>query len=284
MRHCLPRSVLGSLALVALLSAPASAQFRWPWESAPEPAPAEPAAPAAKPAAPAAPATRLGQTTDVLPPRRPPNLPGSGATDVAEATPMRISPAAMPADGAPMSDREIVARANAYFNGISTLVGDFVQTSADGRRIGGKLYLQRPGRLRFAYEQPSNLEVVADGRSVAVRDRKLATQDLYLIGQTPLKFLLRENLDLSRDVRILEAAQEADGVRLSLEDRSTLGGTSKITLYFDRNLEALRRWRVIDPQGFQTTVALSNLDRDRRVDPGLFVINYERMLGDSTSR
>ena len=51
-----------------------------------------------------------------------------------------------------------------------------------------------------------------------------------------------------------------------LEDRSTLGGTSKITLFFDGKVETLTRWRIVDPQGFLTTVTLSNVDRARRVD------------------
>jgi outer membrane lipoprotein-sorting protein len=178
----------------------------------------------------------------------------------------------------PLNERQIVERANAYFNGISTLVGDFVQTGGDGRRLGGKLYLQRPGKIRFEYDSPATIEVVADGSSVAVRDSKLATQDLYSIGQTPLKFLLRERINLGQDIRITGASVEPEGARISLEDKSTLGGTSKITLFFDKDLQALKRWRIVDPQGFTTIVELTNLDTTRRVDPRLFVINYERML------
>ena len=83
----------------------------------------------------------------------------------------------------------------------STLAGDFVQIGGDGRRLAGKLYLQRPGKIRFEYDAPATIEVVADGSSVAVRDRKLATQDLYSIAQTPLKFLLRDRIDLGQDIR-----------------------------------------------------------------------------------
>ena len=96
------------------------------------------------------------------------------------------------------AEDELLAQANAYFNGITTLTGSFIQIGADGRRIGGKLTLAKPGRLRFDYDQPSPLEVVADGTSVAVKDRKLGTQDLYFISQTPLKFLLRDKIDLAQ--------------------------------------------------------------------------------------
>ena len=63
-----------------------------------------------------------------------------------------------------------------------------------------------------------------------------------------------------------------------LEDRSTLGGTSKITLKFDLASNELKQWVVVDPQGYQTSVALYDLDTQRRPDPKNFVIDYQRKL------
>jgi len=180
-----------------------------------------------------------------------------------------------------LSNRDIVERANAYFTNLTTLVADFTQVGGDGRRQGGTLYLQRPGKVRFEYDPPATLEVIADGSSVAVRDKKLATQDLYSISQTPLKFLLREQVNLGQDIAIRGVTTDNDSVRVSLEDRSTLGGTSRITLYFDPKVETLTQWRIVDPQGFQTAVILNKTQRGRRMDPGLFKIQYEAILGNS---
>jgi outer membrane lipoprotein-sorting protein len=180
------------------------------------------------------------------------------------------------------TEPEIVARANAYFTNLRTLVANFTQIGGDGRRIGGTLYLQRPGKVRFEYDKPSTLEVVADGSSVAVRDTKLATQDLYSISQTPLKFLLRERVNLGEDIKISEVATENAGVRIALEDRSTLGGVSRIILYFDPQVESLNQWRIVDPQGFQTLVILHAAERGRNVDQSLFVINYDRAIQTDT--
>ena len=183
------------------------------------------------------------------------------------------------ARGEPLPNSAVIERANAYFTGLSTLVADFTQVGGDGRRMGGTLYLQRPGKVRFEYDPPATLQVIADGRSVAVRDRKLATQDLYSISQTPLKFLLRERVNLGQDIRVTGVSHEGDAVRLSLEDRSTLGGTSRITLFFDPQVETLTQWRIVDPQGFQTTVMLNRVDRGRRIDQDLFKIQYEALVG-----
>ncbi|MBO1906052.1 outer-membrane lipoprotein carrier protein LolA [Microvirga sp. 3-52] len=179
----------------------------------------------------------------------------------------------------PLSNNAVVERANAYFTNLSTLVADFTQVGGDGRRQGGTLYLQRPGKVRFEYDPPAALQVIADGRSVAVRDRKLATQDLYSISQTPLKFLLREQVNLGQDIRITGIVNDGDSVRISLEDSSTLGGTSRITLYFDGQVENLNQWRIIDAQGFQTMVVLGRSERGRRIDQDLFKIQYDILVG-----
>jgi outer membrane lipoprotein-sorting protein len=183
-----------------------------------------------------------------------------------------------------LSNREIVERANAYFTNLTTLVADFTQLGGDGRRQGGTLYLQRPGKVRFEYDPPATLQVIADGRSVAVRDRKLATQDLYSISQTPLKFLLRERVNLGQDIRITGITHDGSGVRVNLEDSSTLGGTSRITLFFDPQIENLSQWRIIDAQGFQTMVVLDKVERGRRIDQDLFKIQYETIIGSGNNR
>jgi outer membrane lipoprotein-sorting protein len=280
------------LVLTAGWFGPAAAQNPFEFLFGRSSTPAEPA----KPQPSAATAAPSGMpATAMLPPKRPASLGEEPMTTqalgrtaapapemramVTAATPA-ATPAAAPGPAAPLGERQIVERANAYFNTITSLVGDFVQVGGDGRKLTGKLYLQRPGKIRFEYDAPATLEVIADGSSVAVRDRKLATQDLYSIGQTPLKFLLRERIELGRDLKVTEVAPENDAVRVSLEDKSTLGGTSKITLYFDKDVNDLTRWRILDPQGFQTTVSLANLQRNARVDQGLFTIDYQRILND----
>jgi len=229
-----------------------------------------------------------------LPPIRPdglglPRMVAAGAgtaaapvrTASAEAEPSRPVPTqvkANPKSSAPLSQAEAVERLNAYFNGFANLQGDFIQFASDGRRFEGKLYIQRPGKMRFEYRPPVTMEVIADGTSVAIRDKKLATQDLYSIGQTPLKFLVKERMDLARDSVVMGAATKGDILSVRIEDRSTLGGTSKITINYDLTANELRGWVVIDPQGYETSVSLYNLDTQRRPDPKNFVINYERML------
>jgi outer membrane lipoprotein-sorting protein len=187
-----------------------------------------------------------------------------------------IQKAAPPARVATPDAATAIKRANAFLNSVNTLVSDFTQTGADGRKISGKLYLHKPGKLRFDYARPSPLEIIADGTSVAIRNRRLNTQDVYFISQTPLKFLLKGNIDLARDTKILDVTSSGDTTSIRIEDRATLGGTSRITLVFKTADFSLVRWAVNDAQGGDTQVALSNVDLQQRPDPSLFRINHER--------
>lgn len=219
--------------------------------------------------------------TTPSPPSRPAGIGAPAPTSSpAAATPKPATPnQSAPRSGAQaLSEPEALARVNAYLNSFRTLQGNFIQFGADGRRHEGQIYLSRPGKLRFEYNPPATIDVVADGTSVAVRDRKLATQDLYTIGQTPLKFLVRDKIDLASDLKVVRVQSTPELVRVALEDKSTLGGTSKITLTFDPVANTLRQWVVVDPQGYETTVAVYNLETQRRPDPALFVIDYQRQI------
>jgi outer membrane lipoprotein-sorting protein len=175
-------------------------------------------------------------------------------------------------------ERAMIARVNAYLSGINTLVGDFVQVGPDGSRTEGQFYLQKPGRLRFEYNPPSPIELVADGQSVVVRDRRLATQDLYPLSQTPLRFLLSDRVDLLKDTKLIRISSDDLFVSVTIEERQTLGGTHRLMLMFGAQDYQLRQWTVTDPQGYDTTVAVYNLDTTKKPDPAMFKINYERVL------
>jgi outer membrane lipoprotein-sorting protein len=174
--------------------------------------------------------------------------------------------------------RQLVDRVSTYLMSIRVLSGDFVQIGPDGSKSEGEFYLQKPGRVRFDYNPPSPVELIADGSSVVVRDRKLATQDLYPLSQTPLRFLLADQLDLMRDTNVVGVYADDVFVTIVIEERQILAGTHKLMLMFAAKDLQLKQWTVTDPQGYDTTVAIYNLDSTRRPDPMLFRIDYTRQI------
>jgi outer membrane lipoprotein-sorting protein len=172
--------------------------------------------------------------------------------------------------------RAIVDRVNSYLAGVQTLTGNFIQIGPDGSRTQGEFFMSKPGRVRFEYDDPSPIELIADGSSVVVRDRRLATQDVYPLSQTPLRFLLADRVDLTKDTHLIAVYADDVFVTVVAEEKSGIVGTSRLMIMFSAKDMQLKQWTVTDPQGYDTTVAVYNLDTSKRPDPALFKIDYTR--------
>jgi outer membrane lipoprotein-sorting protein len=213
--------------------------------------------------------------------------PGAGPGGIIAATPQQapvmrpaIQVAARPAAPGALDDRQraLVDRISMYLSSMQSLVGDFVQVGPDGRRTQGQFYIQKPGKVRFEYDPPTPIAIIADGESVVVRDRKLATQDLYPLSQTPLRFLLSDRIDLMRDTKLVGVYADEVFATVVIEERQPVIGTSRLMMMFGAKDLQLRQWTVTDAQGYDTTVAVYNLDSTKRPDPNLFRIDYTRNL------
>jgi outer membrane lipoprotein-sorting protein len=176
------------------------------------------------------------------------------------------------------AQRTQVDKASAYLSSLQQLVGNFVQIGPDGSRVKGEFYIQKPGKIRFEYDPPSPIQIIADGESVIVRDRKLATQDLFPLSQTPLRYLLSERIDLLRDTNVVGVRADDTFVTIVIEERQPLVGTSRLVMMLGAKDYQLKQWTITDPQGYDTTVAVSNLDRSKRPDPDMFKIDYTRYV------
>jgi outer membrane lipoprotein-sorting protein len=167
----------------------------------------------------------------------------------------------------------MVDRVSSYLSNVHVLSGDFQQIAPDGRKAKGQFYIQKPGRVRFEYEPPSPIDIIADGSSVVVRDRKLATQDLIPLSQTPLRYLLTDRIDLMRDTNVVGVYADELYVSIAVEEKQALIGTTRLTMMFGAKDFQLKQWVVTDAQGYDTTVAISNIDSTRRPDASLFKID-----------
>jgi outer membrane lipoprotein-sorting protein len=162
-----------------------------------------------------------------------------------------------------------------HFSSVQTMTGDFVQFGPKGEQTGGKFFIERPGKIRFNYEKPSPIRVVADGKSVVINNKKLDTWDIYSLSKTPLKLLLSENIDLS-DGKVKNVKEEDDLTTIVLGDKSIFGD-SKISMMFDPKSSDLRQWTITDAKGLDTTVMIFNVKQGEKIDPAVFKIDYLRV-------
>lgn len=172
------------------------------------------------------------------------------------------------------SDEAALDAASAYLAALENMQGDFLQLGPDGSVAEGKFYLRRPGRLRFEYQPPDNLLVVADGTWVAVKDSTSPAQR-YPIASTPLSLFLAADVDLAKSARVLNVESQPGALLITLADR-TGEAPGQITLIFDQPNMQLRQWVVTDAQGLQTTVALRNVQSGIRADNALFTLRDDQ--------
>ena len=166
----------------------------------------------------------------------------------------------------------LVKSVSAYFNEMINLKGSFVQTDAEKQRLRGRFLVKRPGRLRFEYSLPSKQLIVSDGDMLAVQDLDLNTDDRIRLDQTTFRILLKQDVDLIRDARILDVQDADDLIILALQDKnSDAAGRIRLFLTKSPKLE-LKEWVTTDAQGRDTRVEITGLNTTEDIDAALFKI------------
>jgi outer membrane lipoprotein-sorting protein len=170
------------------------------------------------------------------------------------------------------SQTKVVKAVSDYFNALTTLQGSFVQTTSDQKKMKGKFSLLRPGKFRFDYALPSKQIIISDGEQLAIQDLDLRNEDRIQLDQTPFRLLLRKDVDLVRDAKIMEVQQAEDLMVVALMDKSPdTPGRIKVYLATKPGIE-LKEWVTTDAQGIETRVEIANVVKGDKLDPTAFKI------------
>jgi len=162
-----------------------------------------------------------------------------------------------------------------YINLLTTAETDFTQINADGSIATGKLYIKRPGRVRFEYAPPDRSLVLASAGSVAIFDAKSnQAPEQYPLRRTPLNLILARAVALGRAKMVVNHVEDGNATRVRAQDpENPEYGT--IDLVFTANPVTLRQWVITDDLGQQTTVILGELKTGGNYPPSLFSIDTE---------
>jgi outer membrane lipoprotein-sorting protein len=166
-------------------------------------------------------------------------------------------------------DRADIGRIEAYLNGLRALRARFLQVAPDGGITEGNAWIERPGRMRFEYDPPSPLLLVAGNGGGMFYDKTLKQVTFFPLSSTPLGILLSDNLRLAGEVTISGVARMPGQIQVSMF-RSRSPGDGSLTLVFADNPLSLRQWAITDPQQRETTVSLFNVTLGGHFDQKLF--------------
>jgi outer membrane lipoprotein-sorting protein len=162
-----------------------------------------------------------------------------------------------------------VDRVEAYLNSIKTLSARFLQVDSAGNVTHGQLYMRRPGRLRFEYDAPSPLLLVADGVWLILHDKELDQVNRFPLYETPLGVLVDDPVNLREKVEVVEVEESAGVLRLKVIDRE-LPDEGWMGITFTEPPLLLRQWRIKDTQGGITALSLTDIRANRKLDAELF--------------
>jgi len=156
-----------------------------------------------------------------------------------------------------------------YINSIRTMKARFVQSNPNGSVVQGNLYVRRPGRMRFEYDAPSTLKIVADGYQVTMWDPKTRDFGQWPIGWTAASFLVKDPLSLSGDLRV-EKIDRVNGLLEFTMYQTRRPKEGKVILRLAENPLMLRGWTIIDERGHQVTVSLNDMQTNVQLADSLF--------------
>jgi outer membrane lipoprotein-sorting protein len=183
---------------------------------------------------------------------------------------------ALPAQAEKLS----LATLSDYLNAISTAETDFTQINSDQTISTGRIFIQRPGRVRFEYAPPDDSLVLASAGNVAIFDGKSnADPEQYPLSRTPLNLILAADIDLSRARMVSDHTADDTTTRVVAQDPDHPEyGT--IELVFSADPVALRQWVITDNSGQETTVILGELAKGGSFPASLFSITQEAQRRD----
>ena len=175
------------------------------------------------------------------------------------------------AERGPLSPDDIAAitRIEKYLNHMTTVRARFVQISSEGDLVEGNLFLQRPGKMRFEYDEPYPVLLIADGTLLLYYDKDLKSASFIPLSDTPLWFLVDPSISLTSEIDTARVREDEATLSVTLRGEET-GDAGEVTLVFKEDPMTLLMWIVTDAQGVSTKVVLVDPEYDVEVADALF--------------
>lgn len=169
-----------------------------------------------------------------------------------------------------------IQQIESYLNNIKTLKASFVQTASNGNTSEGKLYIEKPNKIRMEYDAPVNVLIVGDGDYIVYNDKDLDQITHIDYDDIPASLILSNTIKIDgKKLKITDFYKDSGTTEAVLEyaDNKDIG---PITLIFGNRPFELKQWKITDPQSVQITVSLYNAEKDETLSDNLFKFKQQK--------
>ena len=157
------------------------------------------------------------------------------------------------------------------WNSIRTMSGNFLQTNSDGTMTYGKFFLSKPFKSKFVYKNEGNI-IVTNQSLIAVLDNEGYQLDSYPIGQSPLKDILRDKVDLiHKDKKVIIKEDEENYIaKIRFSNKP-----GEVELSFTKDDLTLKKWQIIDEFEQVTVLEFTKIKKNISISPENYKIKYK---------
>ncbi len=165
---------------------------------------------------------------------------------------------------------ENIKKIETYLNNMQSMEAEFVQMSSNGGTAEGRLFIEKPNKIRMEYAAPTNVLIVGDGNYIVYNDTDLEQVTHIDYDDIPATLILAKNIKIDgKKIKVADFYQDSGTTSITL-DYAEKGDLGPITLVFSNNPMELKQWKIVDPQSVEVTVSLYNIKKDGALDEKLF--------------
>ncbi|MFO0389616.1 MAG: LolA family protein [Alphaproteobacteria bacterium] len=167
-------------------------------------------------------------------------------------------------------NKTLIANIEAYLTSLTTIASNFNQVAPDGTLTSGKFYMQRPGKMRWQYNPPTPILMVANGIELVFYDYELEQVNHIPLNDSIISFLAREKIQFGGDIGILSVEDKEGVIRIEVAElkKPTEG---RILLEFSKTPLLIRNMVITDATNQVTSVSLSSAEFGKKLDKELFI-------------
>ncbi len=166
---------------------------------------------------------------------------------------------------------EDLKRIDDYLNALTTISADFTQVAPDGTLSSGKFYLKRPGQMRWQYEPPTPILMIANGNELIFYDYELQQVSHIPVDSTIASFISRPQISLrDASIEMVDFESQPGAIRVTIRQKGKPENGTLLLEFSDYPLQ-IKNMVVTDAQNQVTTVSLNNALFGRPLDKSLFI-------------